>query len=202
MTNPMTSLMANDVLELESDQFRLHKSKKSMYVCLKNTKLELSFSKSEPAYLVIKFEDIAGSAIAKSKKDSDTMVYLTVYAYLFVNKKKSRKRKQVELEYDVHKTYNENMSVVNVWHKRIDQLIKQNITQKYLDQTQSILEQINKPFIVFVNPKSGSGLAKSVYQERILSVWSESNVSHKVVFTRKKNIKYLFSIYSSIKLIA
>lgn len=185
MAHPTTSLATNDVLELESDQFRLHKSNKPLYVCLKSTHLELLPSKNEPPYLAIKFEDIAGSVIAKGKKESDTMVFLTVYAYIFVNKKKSRKRKQVELEYNVHKTYNENMAVVDVWHKRIDQLVKRNILHKYVDQSECILEQINKPFIVFVNPKSGSGLAKSIYQERILSVWSESNVSHKVVFTRK-----------------
>jgi sphingosine kinase len=147
--------------------------------------VELSTSKNEPPFLAIKFEDMAGCVIAKGKKESDTMAFLTVYAYIFVNKKKSRKRKQVELEYALHKTYNENMVFVDVWHKRIDQLIKQNILQKYAEQSQLSVEQLNKPFIVFVNPKSGSGLAKSIYQERILSVWSESNVTHKVFFTRK-----------------
>lgn len=41
-----------------------------------------------------------------------------------------------------------------------------------------------KPFLVFVNPKSGSGKAKNIYFERALPVWAEANIPDTAVFTR------------------
>ncbi len=45
------------------------------------------------------------------------------------------------------------------------------------------VEVVLKPFLVFVNPVSGSGNARRLVLEHVLKVWNEANVKSRIVLT-------------------
>ena len=122
------------------------------------------------------------------------------------NKIKPRKRVTLDLACAKYATYDENLAHVNHWHAQLSLLTKtclydamimlqqQSNTNNTLAGANSNLlyEYFYKPFLVLVNPKSGSGKAKSIYFERVVPVWSESNQQNKLVFTRNK--PFYFSV--------
>jgi len=120
------------------------------------------------------------------------------------NKIKPRKRLTLELTFSKYSTYDENLAHVNNWHNQLDTLCKRLLYESYLAMLSSsspppqssaaslrnedlrlFYERLFKPFLVLVNPKSGSGKAKNIYYERVVPVWAESNQQCKIVFTRK-----------------
>ena len=54
-----------------------------------------------------------------------------------------------------------------------------------INKVENSLTPENKPLLVYVNPHSGSGKAKVIFQERILPVWAEAGITYKLVHTSK-----------------
>lgn len=124
-----------------------------------------------------------------------------------------RKRKTFEFEFGRMATYDENFLHVNKWHLKLYNLLRLKTfihQQRLLNETMATTTTVAatvpttseaaaassthreivlaKPFLVFVNPKSGSGKAKNIYFERALPVWAEANIPDTAVFTRKLSI--------------
>lgn len=168
---------------------------------------------AQVADLILNLKDVAGSSVGKGKEETDTKSYFTIYAYVKTKEKGTnikRKRKTFEFAYGKLGTYDENFQHVNKWHLKLYNLLRlktfihqqrllnehnntnnTNNTNAVVPTTSASVEQqphreivLAKPFLVFVNPKSGSGKAKNIYFERALPVWAEANIPDTAVFTR------------------
>jgi sphingosine kinase len=126
---------------------------------------------------LVLFNDLVGCSIGKGPKAQDTRAYLTLYTYPKINSSKSQKRQRVviELALNEHAKFEDNLEVLKEWSNEIS---------KCLSREDSSNE---KPFLVFVNPNSGSGKASNLFKERILPVWSEANIPFKFVQTEYAN---------------
>lgn len=177
---------------LLTDQFTYFESTTSVLVNLFDEKIvfyDLKTSKldvpQQPTH-VLSIKDIAGSMIGKSGKKLDTKAFLTIYAYPKLKQKKDqsdssrRKRITVDLAMNKFETYNENLINVNQWHKRLEAIIKKRDTNSINNE---------KPYLIFVNPTSGSGKAKNIYYERIVPIWAEANIPDTLFLTGKPFIK-------------
>lgn len=198
---------------LLADTFSYFKSKQSVRVelykdCLKlfNLKAERKNENLNGApNLVFSLNDICGSRVGKGHQKNDQKSYLTIYAYVrnqtpsSSNKIRQRKRLTLELTFSKYQAYEENLAHISNWHNQIDTQSKRLLFEKYvatLEEATSSSDSFDneylklafeiffKPFLVLVNPKSGSGKAKNIYYERVMPVWAESNQENKIVFTR------------------
>lgn len=174
-----------------TDKFKYFETSNCVIVNLHEDKLvfyDVKPSKNEidpqqqPTH-VIQMNDVAGSMIGKSMKKTDKNAYLTIYSYpKFKKTAKSeasrRKRFTVELTSFKFDTYDENLIHVNQWHKRIESIIK----KKEIGSVNN-----EKPYLIFVNPKSGAGKAKNIYFERIVPVWAEANIPDTLFLTEYAN---------------
>ena len=116
--------------------------------------------------------DIAGSLVEAPFKTNDTNAYLILYAYPRSASNRLKRRKlTLEYVYYKHKTVTDNLSRVNIWDEKI----------KFLLRNHSQVEP--KPFLVFVNPVSGSGNARRIMLRHVLKVWNESNSTNKILLT-------------------
>ena len=189
-----------------SEKFIYYKSKQSVRVDLhknsikffnlKNSNQEIDPETAKPD-LVLNISDIAGTSICKGHNKSDNKSYLTIYSYLRSKNKPSetkRKRFVVELACSASENYDDNFLITKKWNTKVSNLIKVNLfDSKQQQQTNSGNEADNisriqeffKPFLIFINPNSGAGKAKSIYNERVTPVWSEANQADTVVYTSK-----------------
>jgi hypothetical protein len=206
---------SDNTSSLLADTFSYYKSKLSVRVELYKDCLKLFNLKAERKNeningvpnLVISLNDICGSRVGKGHQKNDQKSYLTIYAYVrnmtpsSSNKIRQRKRLTLELTFSKYQAYEENLAHISNWHNQINTQAKRLLYEKYLTTLEApsstdsfdnehlklAFENIFKPFLVLVNPKSGSGKAKNIYYERVMPVWAESNQENKIVFTR--NIK-------------
>jgi hypothetical protein len=186
-----------------AEKFTYYKKKQAVNVNLHAQSLKFYDVKStssnvtpppQQADLVLSLDDVAGVSVGKGHSKSDQRAYLSIYAYVKVATKKNakRKRKTVELACSKHATFSENLTIVYEWEREINTTLRANL-QKRSDTINATCianirnpeSYLSKPFLIFVNPKSGSGKAKSIYYERVLPVWAESNTKDLLVLTRK-----------------
>jgi hypothetical protein len=172
-----------------------------------------SLSSSSVPDFILHLNDVAGSSIGKGEHKGDTKSYLTIYAYIQSKKRGNeqqqhakRKRRTFELAFAKFPSYEDNLNYINKWHSRLYKMLKfKSILRKHSssmrlkttttttmsidgnnnNETTTDINQMTfvKPFLVFINPKSGSGKAKSIYFERVLPVWAEANFPDTTVFT-------------------
>ncbi len=110
--------------------------------------------------------DLAGYFIEKPFANKDLSVGLVLNFYPKFKKYKSlRKRLSIDLKYSKCKLLNDNLKKINEWKKALNSIIHAN-------------NQFIKPFLVFLNPNSGSGKASKLWLNNILKVWNEANLSN------------------------
>ena len=192
--------------------FFIPKSRTPVKINLNSKCIELIYLKNESNLKdelgtkveILNISDVAGSTINSDHSKKDKSVFFTIYAYpkRKVNKKVTdkiaeqknfiRKRYTVDLGFSNYSDYNENLRFVNQWRKKLESIIK---NKEYLSigidtkkiSNDEILNVSNndfeKPFLIFVNPHSGSAKAKSIYNDRIVPLLNESNTPDNVVYT-------------------
>ena len=128
----------------------------------------------------IKLKEITGTKCEKPYRTNSVQCSLIMNAFpSFSNELKltpdglfnqsKRKKVQFELNFSKFQTINENLEVVQKWHDTLsDQLM---------------VENSSKPFLVFVNPHSGSGKAAKILLKNVFNTWNEVNVSAHVIQT-------------------
>lgn len=172
-------------LELHQDYIKMY------YIGTKNSRV----AASSVADLTLNLNDVAGSSVCKGKEETDATSYFTIYAYIkpkktSPNERMKRKRKTFEFEYAEKSTYDENFVHVNKWHLKLYNLL---MLKSFIHQQRVISGELKnehrelalaKPFLVFVNPRSGASKAKNIYFERAVPVWAEANIPDNAIFTR------------------
>jgi hypothetical protein len=152
----------------------------------------------QPADLILSLNDVAGVSVNKGHAKSDQKAYLSIYTYIKVTSDKKcakRKRNTIELAQGRHATFSDNLTVVYEWQKQINAALSALLLKRsnaanraWLENIPNAASYLDKPFLIFVNPKSGSGRAQSIYYERVLPVWAESSTKDVLVLTSN----YLF----------
>ena len=127
-----------------------------------------------------------------------------------------RKRLSLTLVCDSYKDFKQNLNKVNEWHVKLDLLLKNDpidffddcvrlqVQRGHLDTgqieeriinrpmsttgaSQMLANRNRRPYLVLINPNSGSGKARLVFYEHVVPVWSEANVSYVVFLTTHQN---------------
>ncbi len=184
-----------------TEKFNYHKKKQAVNLSLDaqslrfyNVKSSNSSELQQQPDLILSLDDVAGVTVAKGHSKSDQRAYLTIYAYVKASGKKNAKRKHktIELAYSKHATFNENLTGVYQWEQQVNAALRASlqkrsdrINSQFLNHIRNHDTYLSKPFLIFVNPKAGSGKAKTIYYERVLPVWAESNTKDVLVLTRK-----------------
>ena len=137
-------------------------------VCLYNDYVKVFNLKSQKMYSM---RDIVGCSVARSPNKTDKKAYLTLYMYPRVKINELKRKRDVKIfEYSKNDTYERNLDVVKNWSEQIEKILSSDLS--------------SKPFLVYINPNSGSGKAKSLFLERIKPVWSEANIPFRIVMTQ------------------
>ena len=185
-------------------QFYYVKKSTSPFSSSQTTSPDLLMSTAN-ADLKLSIDDVAGVTVAKSSSSANQHAYLTIYAYVRRSQSnKKRKRVCLELACSPYTNFNETLKVAYQWeasvraalqyrmNARCNELQSKNNGEQWMSIAKCDEAYFTKPFLVFVNPRSGSGKAKSIYYERVLPVWAESNTNHKLVLTGKQK-RYFFT---------
>ncbi|CAF0860727.1 unnamed protein product [Brachionus calyciflorus] len=173
-----------------SDTFINAKTRQNVKIELLHDRIKFSSINSSLPDLIIFLKDIAGSSIGKSHKKDNSSSYLILYVYLKNEINSKRKRLTYELEFAKFEIYDENFKHVSNWHNELDRLLKEKIKK-----SSGCCNKL-KPYLVFVNPKSGAGKAKNIYFERVCPIFAEANISDTLVFTQNPNFarEYIKSV--------
>ncbi len=153
----MSQKMINNDHLLLSEAFINAKTNSIVDVHLYSDRLVMSHTNS--INQTFKLNDLAGVFLEKPFQSDDSSVKLLLYFYVKMKEHKfARKKLTLELEYDKHKKMNSNLFKVKEWKKAIDLSLKKQ-----------------KPFLVFINPNSGSGKASKLCLNNMLKVWNQAN---------------------------
>lgn len=165
---------------LESE-FLNKNSNKSTHVKLFDHKIEIK--DSNDAGLDISIEDMTGSYIEKSYTPFDSGAYLILNAYPKTNNQNKRRKVSIELKYALNKDLDENFKYVNQWHLKIEELIRKS--NEFEEETST-----KKPYLVIINPKSGSGQAPKIFLQNVIKIWTEAKIYNKIIVTEFENFAY------------
>lgn len=168
MEKPILSdLFKKRLSDIEEDLFR---------VDLYKNRLEIkSVRQDKNECLKLFLNDIAGSIAEEPFRTNDTNAYLIIHAYPRSASNKLKRRKlTLEFLYSQNKSASDNLRRVKTWDEKIKGLLRNSSNE-------------TKPFLVFVNPVSGSGNARKIILKHVLKVWNESNISNKVLLTEYSN---------------
>lgn len=126
----------------------------------------------------IRLEDVVGCRVEESYMDNDPRVFILVDTCERINasaSRSSRKHGSIRMVVSSGVNKSHNLNVAKKWDRNV-KLALQNF---------NFYQNKKKPFLVFVNPKSGSGKATQLFLKQTVSIWNKANASFEVVLTRK-----------------
>lgn len=124
--------------------------------------------------------------------DTDFSAYLHIYAYILQNPKRGTKKRErtiITLRFRSFDKYEENHSEAQRWRSVIKNLInKYQVKPTLLDfsKVPPILED-NRKLLVLLNPKSGSGKARTIFQQRVVPILNEAEMQYDLHITKYAN---------------
>ena len=175
-------MLQNDVshdIPILTETFKYQNKNEAIKVCLHADCVKIFNSKGEMHIpdKVYFMRDIAGCSVAKSPKQNDTKAYLTIYMYPRVNETNlKRKRVAIILEYGQKDAYESNLECVKIWCEQLQKMLSK--------------DTIDKSFLVYINPNSGSGKARTLFMERIKPIWAEAGIPYAVILTKHANFAF------------
>ncbi|VVC27919.1 Hypothetical protein CINCED_3A011924 [Cinara cedri] len=122
-------------------------------------------------------------------EDADCSAYLCVYAYILKNKdmkNEKRDKMTVTLRFRNFNSYDENNKVATTWKLAIKSLLK----ARYEDGTivaPADNQYLGNRLLVIVNPKSGVGKSREIFQRKIVPILNTADVDYDLHITCMQN---------------
>ncbi len=125
----------------------------------------------------VKYEDICGCRQGGEE-------ILRIFIYQKSNTNKGRIRSTLLLASSSYSTSAYHLKELQI---NIDNALAQANAKRF--DSLSLVNKINKPFLVFVNPNSGKGQAKTLFDKHVAPIWNNetslSSFSFKLILTSK-----------------
>lgn len=126
------------------------------------------------------------------KDDKDISAYLYVYAYILHSSRgvPSRREKTIiTLRFRSFDRYEDNYKEAQRWRTAIKQLIRgQNVTNISIqDFTLVSRPKEDRRLLVLLNPKSGPGKGRNIFQQKIAPILCQAEVSYDLHITKHAN---------------
>lgn len=144
-----------------------------------NVKVDLYFDRlcikhNENKLQTLFLNDLAGYFVENWFQQKENLDLILNFYPKLEKHKFLRKKQSVELRYSKHESLDSNLTHLKEWETVLDKYIKQ------------------KPFLVFVNPNSGSGQASKLLINYVLKVWNQAGLTNNTLVTTGKILKMKF----------
>lgn len=134
---------------------------------------------------------------SQEKDDSDVSAYLYIYAYILHCVKgipQRRERTIITLRFRSFDKYEDNHKEAQRWRIAVKQLIKgENVTSCNI-QDFTIVKNLKEErrLLVLLNPKSGAGKGRKIFQQKIVPILQEAEVAFDLNITKHANFARAF----------
>lgn len=133
-----------------------------------------------------------GDDSLSEQDDTDFSAYLHIYAYILQNPKRGTKKRErtiITLRFRSFDKYEDNHSEAQRWRSVIKSLINGQCIVKSpsLTDLPPIIVEDDKKLLVFLNPKSGSGKGRLLFQQRVVPLLHEAEVQYDLYITKHAN---------------
>lgn len=114
--------------------------------------------------------------------ENDTSAYLYIYAYVLKNSRRSLKREKttLTLRFRSYDKYEDNNKEAQKWRAAIKALVQ----KAPLSHTYQLPE---KKLLILLNPRSGSGKARELFQSRVAPILQEAEIPYDLHITKYAN---------------
>lgn len=115
--------------------------------------------------------------------ETDVSAYLYIYAYILKKTRQGRRRERttLTLRFRSFDHYEDNNREAQKWRNTIKQLIKGEPPIKLQKSYES------KRILILLNPKSGPGKAREIFQQRVAPVLLEAEIPYDLHVTKRAN---------------
>ncbi|XP_055689294.1 sphingosine kinase 2 [Lutzomyia longipalpis] len=116
--------------------------------------------------------------------ESDASAYLYIYAYILKRSRRGgrRERTTITLRFRSFDKYDDNNREAQKWRTAIKALINDEIPK-----TPTYTPTDARKLLVLLNPKSGSGKAREVFQQRVAPIFVEAELPFELHVTKRAN---------------
>lgn len=126
------------------------------------------------------------------RDDSDISAYLYIYAYILRSCRgipTRRERTIITLRFRSFDRYDDNNKEAQRWRTAIKQLIRgENVTNtNVLDFTIVSRPKEDRRLLVLLNPKSGAGKGRNIFQQKIVPLLLEAEIPYDLHITKHAN---------------
>lgn len=134
-----------------------------------------------------------GDDSLSEQDDTDFSAYLHIYAYILQSPKRGTKKRErtiITLRFRSFDRYEDNHSEAQRWRSVIKNLINGQCVIKSPSLTDVVPMSFNedgRKLLVFLNPKSGSGKARLMFQQRVVPILHEAEMQYDLYITKHAN---------------
>ncbi|XP_058124883.1 sphingosine kinase 1-like [Anopheles ziemanni] len=116
--------------------------------------------------------------------ETDVSAYLYIYAYILKRNRRGgfRERTTITLRFRSFDRYEDNNREAQKWRAAIKHLIAGEPVQRLTYQPKE-----TRKMLVILNPKSGSGKAREMFQQRVAPILAEAEIPYDLHITKKCN---------------
>uniref|UniRef100_A0A675B341 sphingosine kinase n=1 Tax=Anopheles darlingi TaxID=43151 RepID=A0A675B341_ANODA len=116
--------------------------------------------------------------------ETDVSAYLYIYAYILKRNRRGgfRERTTITLRFRSFDRYEDNNREAQKWRAAVKYLIAGEPVQKLTYQPRD-----PRKMLIILNPKSGSGKAREMFQQRVAPIFAESEILYDLHITKRSN---------------
>lgn len=201
------------VLTKKNSVFRVRLSESGLYL--------IKESETNTKEQMIPIKDIVGCKCLRSKKqttscacqsgvsslkvvednsgeqdDTDVSAYLYIYAYILQKSKNMYKRERtiITLRFRSFDKYEDNQKEAHRWRTLIKKLISgEDFSNQHIADLTSVEKlKEQRRLLILLNPKSGKGKARAVFQQKVAPILQEAEIPYDLHITKHANYARAF----------
>lgn len=121
--------------------------------------------------------------------DSDASAYLYIYAYILQNHNVKRERTTITLRFRSFDRYEDNYKEAQRWRTVLKKLMRgDDVSELNIAEFGSLGRvKEDRRLLVLLNPKSGSGKGRAIFQKKIIPVLQEAEIPYDLHVTKYAN---------------